>query len=80
MSRTALAVKACIVSLQYAKRTAQCHTTAPIPVLQPTNDLDVDTLRCLEDAILRFAGTVMIVSHDRWCADTIRGVAKVLCT
>ena len=34
---------------------------------QPTNDLDVDTLRCLEDAIQNFAGSTIIISHDR-CA------------
>ena len=33
--------------------------------LQPTNDLDVDTLRCLEDAIQNFAGSTIIISHDR---------------
>jgi len=38
---------------------------------EPTNDLDVDTLRALEDALLRFAGCVMVVSHDRWFLDKI---------
>ncbi len=33
---------------------------------EPTNDLDVDTLRALEDAILDFAGCVLVISHDRW--------------
>jgi energy-dependent translational throttle protein EttA len=33
---------------------------------EPTNDLDVDTLRALEDAILDFAGCAVIISHDRW--------------
>ena len=33
---------------------------------EPTNDLDVDTLRALEEAILSFAGCVVVVSHDRW--------------
>ena len=38
---------------------------------EPTNDLDVDTLRSLEDAILRFAGCALIISHDRWFLDRI---------
>ena len=38
---------------------------------EPTNDLDVDTLRALEDAILRFAGCVLVISHDRWFLDRI---------
>mmetsp|Transcript_9624 Transcript_9624/g.21790 ORF Transcript_9624/g.21790 Transcript_9624/m.21790 type:complete len:91 (-) Transcript_9624:69-341(-) len=38
---------------------------------EPTNDLDVDTLRCLEEAIENFAGTVMVVSHDRWFLNRI---------
>ncbi len=38
---------------------------------EPTNDLDVDTLRALEDALLDFAGCVLIVSHDRWFLDRI---------
>ena len=33
---------------------------------EPTNDLDVDTLRALEEALLSFAGSVMVISHDRW--------------
>ncbi len=37
----------------------------------PTNDLDVDTLRSLEEAILGFAGCVLVVSHDRWFLDRI---------
>ena len=36
---------------------------------EPTNDLDVDTLRCLEDAIAAFAGSVIVISHDRWFLD-----------
>jgi ATPase subunit of ABC transporter with duplicated ATPase domains len=38
---------------------------------EPTNDLDVETLRSLEDAILRFSGCVVVVSHDRWFLDRI---------
>ena len=38
---------------------------------EPTNDLDVDTLRALEDALLDFAGCVMVISHDRWFLDRI---------
>ncbi len=38
---------------------------------EPTNDLDVDTLRALEDALLSFPGCVLIVSHDRWFLDRI---------
>jgi ATP-binding cassette ChvD family protein len=38
---------------------------------EPTNDLDVDTLRALEEALLEFAGTVMVISHDRWFLDRI---------
>jgi ATP-binding cassette ChvD family protein len=38
---------------------------------EPSNDLDIDTLRCLEDAILDFAGCVFVISHDRWFLDRI---------
>jgi len=38
---------------------------------EPTNDLDVDTLRALEDAIASFAGCVLITSHDRWFLDRL---------
>jgi len=38
---------------------------------EPTNDLDVDTLRALEDALLDFAGCAVIISHDRWFLDRI---------
>ena len=38
---------------------------------EPTNDLDVATLRVLEDAIARFEGTVLVVSHDRWFLDRV---------
>ncbi|MDK4591169.1 energy-dependent translational throttle protein EttA, partial [Kingella kingae] len=36
-----------------------------------SNDLDVETLRALEDALLEFAGSVMVISHDRWFLDRI---------
>ena len=38
---------------------------------EPTNDLDVDTLRALEDALVEFAGCVVVISHDRWFLDRI---------
>ncbi|MFO0114976.1 MAG: energy-dependent translational throttle protein EttA, partial [Betaproteobacteria bacterium] len=38
---------------------------------EPSNDLDVETLRALEDAIQEFAGTVMVISHDRWFLDRL---------
>ncbi|MGH7155894.1 MAG: energy-dependent translational throttle protein EttA, partial [Acetobacteraceae bacterium] len=38
---------------------------------EPTNDLDVDTLRALEEAISEFAGCVVIISHDRWFLDRL---------
>jgi len=38
---------------------------------EPTNDLDVETLRALEDALLEFAGSIMVISHDRWFLDRI---------
>ncbi|MCB1893240.1 MAG: energy-dependent translational throttle protein EttA, partial [Rhodocyclaceae bacterium] len=36
---------------------------------EPSNDLDVETLRALEDALLEFAGCVLVISHDRWFLD-----------
>lgn len=48
--------------------------TKPCNVLlldEPTNDLDVDTARALEEAILNFAGVVLVISHDRWFLDRI---------
>lgn len=48
--------------------------TEPTNVLmldEPTNDLDVNTLRALEEAIEEFAGVVIVVSHDRWFLDRI---------
>jgi sulfate-transporting ATPase len=38
---------------------------------EPSNDLDVETLRALEDALLEYAGCVMVISHDRWFLDRI---------
>lgn len=38
---------------------------------EPTNDLDVDTLRALEQALLEFAGCAVVISHDRWFLDRI---------
>lgn len=38
---------------------------------EPSNDLDVETLRALENALLEFAGSVLVISHDRWFLDRI---------
>ncbi len=38
---------------------------------EPSNDIDVETLRALEEALLGFAGSVMVISHDRWFLDRI---------
>ena len=38
---------------------------------EPTNDLDVDTLRALEDALGSFPGCAVIISHDRWFLDRV---------
>ena len=38
---------------------------------EPSNDLDVETLRALEDALLEYAGTVLVISHDRWFLDAL---------
>jgi len=38
---------------------------------EPTNDLDVNTLRALEDGLERFAGCALVISHDRWFLDRI---------
>jgi sulfate-transporting ATPase len=38
---------------------------------EPSNDLDVETLRALEDALGEFAGTVLVISHDRWFLDRV---------
>ncbi len=38
---------------------------------EPSNDLDIETLRALEDALLEFAGSILVISHDRWFLDRI---------
>jgi sulfate-transporting ATPase len=38
---------------------------------EPSNDLDVETLRALEEALLEFAGSILVISHDRWFLDRI---------
>ncbi|MDI9335846.1 MAG: energy-dependent translational throttle protein EttA [Gammaproteobacteria bacterium] len=38
---------------------------------EPSNDLDVETLRALEDALIEFAGCILVISHDRWFLDRI---------
>jgi len=38
---------------------------------EPSNDLDVETLRALEEALLEFAGCALVTSHDRWFLDRI---------
>jgi len=38
---------------------------------EPTNDLDIDTLRALEEGLLEFAGCAVVISHDRWFLDRI---------
>ena len=38
---------------------------------EPSNDLDVETLRALEDALLDFPGSAIVISHDRWFLDRI---------
>ena len=38
---------------------------------EPSNDLDVETLRALEDALLEFAGCILVISHDRWFLDRV---------
>ena len=38
---------------------------------EPSNDLDVETLRALEDALLEFPGSALVISHDRWFLDRI---------
>jgi ATPase subunit of ABC transporter with duplicated ATPase domains len=38
---------------------------------EPSNDLDVDTLRALEDGLIKFPGCAVVISHDRWFLDRI---------
>jgi ATPase subunit of ABC transporter with duplicated ATPase domains len=38
---------------------------------EPSNDLDVETLRALEEALLEFPGSALIISHDRWFLDRV---------
>lgn len=38
---------------------------------EPTNDLDVETLRALEEALLTFPGCAIVISHDRWFLDRV---------
>ncbi len=38
---------------------------------EPTNDLDIDTLRSLEEALMNFGGCAMVTSHDRWFLDRV---------
>lgn len=38
---------------------------------EPSNDLDVETLRALEEALLEFPGCALVISHDRWFLDRI---------
>jgi sulfate-transporting ATPase len=50
----------------------QLATGANVLLLdEPSNDLDVETLRALEEALLEFAGSVLVISHDRWFLDRI---------
>src|SRR3954464_6495349 len=42
-----------------------------LPLDEPTNDLDVDTLRALEEALLEFAGCAVVITHDRWFLDRV---------
>ncbi|MFN7858004.1 MAG: ATP-binding cassette domain-containing protein, partial [Acidovorax sp.] len=57
------------------RRIALCRLLLSKPDMllldEPSNDLDVETLRALEDALLEYAGTVLVISHDRWFLDRI---------
>jgi sulfate-transporting ATPase len=55
--------------LHLAKTLAQSGNVLMLD--EPSNDLDVETLRALEEALLEFAGTAMVISHDRWFLDRI---------
>ena len=50
---------------------ALAHRPRLLLLDEPSNDLDVETLRALEDALLEFAGSVMVISHDRWFLDRV---------
>ena len=59
-------------SASFAKLLSYRSLPTQVLVLdEPTNDLDVGTLRALEEAILGFAGTVLVVSHDRFFLDRV---------
>ena len=47
------------------------HESNVILLDEPTNDLDVDTLRALEEALEEFAGCAVIITHDRWFLDRL---------
>lgn len=62
----------CYVESSPLPTAASAAATAAVAAAdEPTNDLDVDTLRSLEEAIHGFAGSVLIVSHDRWFLDRV---------
>ena len=44
---------------------------------EPSNDLDIETLRALEEAILAFPGCVLVISHDRWFLDRVASVISL---
>ena len=48
-----------------------CRAAAMLLLDEPSNDLDIETLRALEDALLEFPGNVFVISHDRWFLDRI---------
>ncbi len=53
------------------QRTSRSGSSRRAGAPEPTNDLDVDTLRALEEALLDFAGCAVVISHDRWFLDRI---------
>jgi ATPase subunit of ABC transporter with duplicated ATPase domains len=49
-----------------------CKSGANVLLMdEPTNDLDITTLRALEEALINFAGCAVVISHDRWFLDRI---------
>ena len=61
----------CMTGLWYTSL-SQAHACPRfVPQDEPENDLDVETLRALENAVANFAGTALIISHDRWFLDRI---------